>query len=160
MSTPHESKHFVVQCGKAMCDKGSKFPSFKVTSHQKHYWNNKEGQPDYLAVTEDDLTFDPTAMPFGSCSAKNGNPCAFAPSGKWTKTYEKVKVMGKKCVTEISELMCSTGGKITVMKHGQKGQMGKNNVKNSEPKTVQHANPLVDSEEFKARFDENQVDVY
>ena len=25
---------------------------------------------------------------------KNGNPCAFAPSGKWTKTYDKVKVMG------------------------------------------------------------------
>ncbi|MFC4414427.1 hypothetical protein [Kaistella carnis] len=34
---------------------GFKFPKFKVTSHQKHYWNNAEGQADYLAVTEDDL---------------------------------------------------------------------------------------------------------
>lgn len=160
MSTPHESKHLVVQCGKAMCDKGSKFPVFKVTSHQKHFWNDKEGQTDYLAVTEDDVMFNPPATPFGNCSVKNGNPCAFAASGKWTKTYEKVKVMGKKCVTEISELMCSTGGKITVMDHGQKAQMGKSNVKSAEPKTVQHANPLVDSEEFKEKFDENQIDVY
>ncbi|MET3047491.1 PAAR-like protein, partial [Flavobacterium covae] len=40
-------------------------------------------------------------------------------AGKWSKTYDKVKILDKKCVTEISELKCSTGGKITILKHGQ-----------------------------------------
>ena len=91
-SSEHDNKHFVIQKGKAMY-KGTKFPNFNVTSHQKHYWNDEEGQADYLAVTEDDVMFNPPAVPFGNCSVKNGNPCAFAPSGKWTKTYDKVKVM-------------------------------------------------------------------
>lgn len=160
MSTSHENRHFVVQCGKAVCDKGSKLPNFKVTSHEKHYWNNKEGQSDYLAVTEDDITFNPPAMPFGSCSAKNGNPCAFAAAGKWTKTYEKVKVMEKKCITEISELLCTTGGKITILNHGQKAQMGKSSVKNADPKTVRHANPLVDFEEFRDEIVGNESEAW
>ena len=144
----HDGKYFVVQKGMACCDKGAKFPNFKVTSHQKHYWNDEKGEADYLAVTEDDLTFNPTAMPFGTCSVKNGNPCAYAPAGKWTKTYEKVKVMGKSAVTEISELMCATGGKITVMKHGQQSEAGKSNVNNANPQEQQAYNPIVDFEEF------------
>ena len=118
-SSPHDGKYFVIPKGMAMCDKGSKFPNFKVTSHTKHYWNDEEGSADHLALTEDDLQFNPPATPFGTCAVKNGNPCAYAPAGKWTKTYDKVKVMGKSCVTELSELMCATGGKITIMKHGQ-----------------------------------------
>ncbi|ANO47356.1 hypothetical protein Pf1_01901 [Flavobacterium columnare] len=46
-------------------------------------------------------------------------------AGKWSKTYDKVKILDKKCVTEISELMCSTGGKITILKHGQQSQSSK-----------------------------------
>ena len=79
---------------KAVCDKGTSFPNFKVTSHQKHYWNDADGKEDYLAVTEDDVQFNPVAVPFGNCSVKNGQPCSFAPVGKWEKPYNKVKVMG------------------------------------------------------------------
>lgn len=53
-TSPHDGKYFVIQKGKAQCNQGNQFPQFKVTSHQKHYWNNKDGQADYLAVTEDD----------------------------------------------------------------------------------------------------------
>jgi len=148
-SSEHDGKYFVVQKGLACCDKGSKFPQFKVTSHQKHYWNDENGESDYLAVTEDDVMFNPAATPFGSCSVKNGNPCAFLPSGKWTKTYDKVKVMGKCCVTELSELLCATGGKITVLKHGQESELGKSNVNNADPKEQHVYNPVVDFEEFK-----------
>ena len=147
-SSEHDGKYFVVQKGMAKCDKGAKFPNFKVTSHQKHYWNDEKDEADYLAVTEDDLTFNPAVMPFGTCSVKNGNPCAYAPSGKWTKTYDKVKVMGKSAVTEISELMCATGGKITIMKHGQQSEAGKSNVNNANPQEQQAYNPIVDFEEF------------
>lgn len=148
-SSEHDGKYFVIPRGKAICDKGTQFPGFKVTSHQKHYWNDENGEPDYLAVTEDDVMFNPAATPFGNCSVKNGNPCAFAPSGKWTKTYDKVKIMDKCCVTELSELMCSTGGKITVLKHGQQSELGKSNVNNADPKEQHVYNPVVDFEEFK-----------
>lgn len=154
-SNEHDGKYFVIQKGKACCDKGAKFPQFKVTSHQKHYWNDEKGEADYLAVTEDDLTFNPAAMPFGTCSIKNGNPCAFAPSGKWTKTYEKVKVMGKSCVTEISELICATGGKITVLKHGQQSEAGKSNVNNANAQEQSVYNPVVDFEEFKEEINQS-----
>ncbi|MDR2206476.1 MAG: DUF4280 domain-containing protein [Flavobacteriaceae bacterium] len=148
MSNAHDGKHFVIQKGKALCDKGSKFPNFKVTSHEKHYWNDADGQPDYLAVTEDDLQFNPVSAPFGNCSAKNGQACTFAAAGKWTKTYDKVKVMGKSCLTEISELMCATGGKITVMEHGQKPELAKQNFKNADAQIHNQINPLVDLDEF------------
>jgi len=60
-SGEHDGKYFVVQKGTCQCNQGFKFPKFKVASHQKHYWNDAEGQADYLAVTEDDLTLDPPA---------------------------------------------------------------------------------------------------
>lgn len=159
-SSEHDGKYFVIPKGKAMCDKGSTFPNFKVTSHQKHYWNDAEGQADYLAVTEDDLTFNPPAAPFGSCSVKNGNPCTFAPAGKWQKPYEKVKVMGKSCLTEASELMCTIGGKITVMKHGQQSEAGKSNVANGDAKEQHVYNPLVDYEEFQEEINGNEGEVW
>jgi hypothetical protein len=138
----------VVQKRIACCDKGAKFPNFKVTSHQKHYWNDEKGEADYLAVTEDDLTFNPPAMPFGTCSIKNVNPCTYSPAGKWTKTYDKVKIMGKSAVTELSELMCTVGGKITVMKHGQQSEAWKSNVQKADPREQHVYNPIMDFEEF------------
>ena len=159
-SSEHDGKYFVIPKGKAMCDKETQFPGFKVTSHQKNYWNDENGEPDYLAVTEDDVMFNPPSVPFGSCSVKNGNPCAFAPSGKWTKTYDKVKVMGKCCVTELSELMCSTGGKITVLKHGQESELGKSNVNNADSKEQHVYNPIVDFEEFKEEINDNNEDAW
>ena len=155
-SSEHDGKYFVIQKGMCQCNQGFKFPKFKVTSHQKHYSNDKEGNADYLAVTEDDLTLDPSAMPFGNCKLKPTSggylPCAYAPAGKWTKTYEKVKVMGKSCVTEISELMCATGGKITILKHGQQSEAGKSNVMNANSQEQHTYNPLVNFDEFRAEI--------
>lgn len=148
-SHEQDGKYFVIQKGLACCDKGAKFPQFKVTSQKKHFWNNEKDEADYLAVTEDDLTFNPTAMPFGTCSIKNGNSCTYSPSGKWTKTYDKIRIMNKKPITELSELLCAVGGKITVMKHGQQIEAGKNNVSKADTREQQTYNPLMDFEEFK-----------
>lgn len=60
--------------------------------------------------------------------------------------------MGHSCITEISELMCAIGGKITVMKHGQQSELGKSNVKNADAREQQVYNPVVDFEEFKQEF--------
>ena len=153
MASPHDGKHFVVQKGTCQCNQGFQFPAFKVTSHQKHYWNDADGQADFLAVTEDDLMLDPPAMPFGTCKLKPTSggylPCTYAPAGKWQKTYDQVKVMGKSCVTEISELQCAVGGKITILKHGQQSEAGKQNVANASTEEQQIYNPLVDFEEFR-----------
>jgi len=148
MSKEHENKHFVVQKGKAICDKGTQFPNFKVTSHQKHYWNDKKDSADYLAVTEDDVKFNPPAVPFGNCTLKNNQPCSFTAAGKWNKIYDKVKVLDKGCLTEISELQCVVGGKIKVMEHGQQAELNKQNFKNGNTIIHNQINPLVDLDEF------------
>lgn len=148
MSSQHENKYFVIQKGKAMCNKGTQMPHFKVDSHKKHYWNDSEGQDDFLAVTEEDVLFFPMAMPFGNCALKNGQPCSFGALGKWTKVYDKVKIMGKSCLTECSELKCVVGGKITVLDHGQRAELCKRNFQNANPTMHNQINPLVDLEEF------------
>ena len=149
-----------------MCkfDQGFKFPKFKVTSHKKLYGNDAEGKADYLAVTEDDLTLDPPAMPFGQCKLKPSSegylPCSYAPVGKWQKPYDKVKVMGHSCLTEVSELMCAVGGKITIMKHGQQSEAGKSSVKKADSKEQQIYNPVVDYEEFQEEVNEDYSEDY
>lgn len=62
--------------------------------------------------------------------------------------------MDKSCVTEISELMCSTGGKITILKHGQQSELGKTSVNNADSKEQQVYNPVVDFEEFKENLED------
>lgn len=151
-SSSHDGKHFVVQKGKVQCNQGNQFPQFKVTSHEKHYWNDSDRKSDYLAVTEDDLQLMPPGPSFGQCKLKPSSggylPCAFIPAGKWQKTYENVKVMGKSCVTEISELMCCTGGKITIQDHGQTAELTLQNIRNADPKEQQMINPLLNYKEF------------
>lgn len=163
-SSPHDGKFFIIQKGTVQCNQGFKFPKFKVTSQQKHYWNNKEGEADYLAVTEDDVQLDPPAQPFGQCKLKPTAggylPCAYAPAGKWQKPYEKVKILGKSCLTEISELMCSTGGKITILKHGQQSEASKSQVNSADAKEQQVYNPVVNFEKFQAETDEQEAEAW
>jgi len=163
-ASSQDGKHFVVQKGKSQCDQGDQFPEHKVTAHQQHYWNDSAGSADYLAVTEDDLQFNPAGPSFGKCKLKPTSsgylPCSYAPAGKWQKTYEKVKVMGKRVVIETSELQCTVGGKITIKDHGQRGEMSKQNVKNADSKTVHHINPLVKMDDFKETVEESEIDAY
>lgn len=163
-SSEHDGKYFVIQKGMCQCNQGFKFPKFKVTSHQKHYWNDNDGNSDYLAVTEDDTQLDPLAQPFGQCRLKPSSggylPCTYTPLGKWTKTYEKVKVIGKSCVTEISELMCTTGGKITVFKHGQQSEAGKSQVKEVDVWEQRVYSPIVNFEKFQEEMNEHNGEVW
>lgn len=153
----HKGKFFVIQKGTCQCNQGFKFPNFKVTSHQKHYWNSHKSDNDFLAVTEDDLEFNPKVEPFGKCKLKPSSggylPCAFAPAGKWLKTYDKVKVMEKSCLTEISELMCVTGGKITILKHGQQAELGKRNIGKANTQEQQILNPIIDFDQYREEIE-------
>ena len=51
--------------------------------------------------------------------------------------------------------MCSTGGKINILKHGQTASMNKQSVKNADPKEQQNINPLFNYEEFQEEEDED-----
>lgn len=90
----HKGKHFVIQKGTCQCNQGFKLSNFKVTSHQKHYWNSPNADANYLAVTEDDVQLSSPNQPFGQCKLRPTSggylPCIYAPVGKWQKTYEKV----------------------------------------------------------------------
>lgn len=155
-ATEHDGKLFVAQKGKAICDKGTMFPQFKVTSHKKHYINDKNGTADYLAVTENDLQFNPSSVPFGTCSIKNGQPCSYAPTGKWKKFYTDVKILDNALLTEISELQCSVGGKIKILDHGQRAELSKQNFKNADPKVHHYINPFLNLEKFTEKLDGDQ----
>ena len=65
--------------------------------------------------------------------------------------------MGKSCLTEISELMCATGGKITVMNHGQQSELTKTNVRNADSRLMNMINPLVDFEKFKSDIEKQDL---
>lgn len=147
-ASEHDGKLFVIQKGKAICDKGAKFPQFKVTSHKKHYINDDGSSDDYLAVTQNDVQFNPPAVPFGNCSLQNGQSCTFSPAGKWQKFYQNVKIMNNDLITEISELQCTIGGKIKVMDHGQREELTKQNFKNADRNFHSYINPLVDLRSF------------
>ncbi|TGN22999.1 PAAR-like protein, partial [Empedobacter tilapiae] len=81
-------------------------------------------------------------------------------AGKWQKACDKIKVMDKSCLTEISELMCATGGKITILKHGQQSEIGKKNVENASSFEQQIYNPVIDFDEFKDQIVQQNVDYY
>ena len=68
--------------------------------------------------------------------------------------------MGHSCLTEISELMCAVGGKITIMKHGQQSEAGKSSVKKADSKEQQIYNPVVDYEEFQEEVNEDYSEDY
>ena len=114
----HDKKYFVVHGAQCSCDQSEvpkKLAKLQVTTHSKVVFNDEDGK---YAATEEDKTFDPVASTFGNCKLKPSGssylPCVIAPAPKWDKPYDKTKILGKKVLTEISELKCLTGGKIAI----------------------------------------------
>ena len=144
----HDDKYYVVNGAKCICNKAenpNQQATLQVTSHKTIVFNE---QSDKYVATEDDKTFIPAVMTFGKCTLKpssSGNlPCSpqFAP--KWSKTYEGTKVLGKNTLTEISELQCMIGGKITIAKHGQTDSVLLQHSENTTPLEVSAVNPAIE----------------
>ncbi|GAA4166625.1 hypothetical protein GCM10022217_40710 [Chryseobacterium ginsenosidimutans] len=153
--TEHEDKFFVVDGAKCLCDKGLNPATLKVTSHSKTIFNSRNNDEKHTATLED-VQFKEGNSCFGSCKVKNNNPCAFVPVGKWKKPYEKLKIMDKEAIIEISYLMCSVGGKITIQHHGQSVKMGSNNIQKADAELLNQVLPGLDFEEFQSEYDENR----
>ena len=144
----HYGKYFVVHNAKCACNKAenpSQTADLQVTTHNVIVLNDNQTK---LAATEEDTTFNPPAATFGKCTLKpssSGNlPCALAAAPKWSKTYESTKILGKNTLTEISELQCMVGGKISIVKHGQTDAVINAHADNTNPLELSAVNPAVD----------------
>ena len=143
----HDKKYFVVHGAQCSCDQSEvpkKLAKLQVTTHAKVVFNDEDGK---YAATEEDKTFDPMASTFGNCKLKPSGssylPCVIAPAPKWDKPYDKTKILGKKVLTEISELKCLTGGKIAVEKHGQTDAVLTQHAENTNALELAMANPAL-----------------
>ncbi|MGK6342035.1 PAAR-like protein [Chryseobacterium sp. DT-3] len=152
----HDGKYFVVHNAKCVCDKAEnpkQTADLQVTTHSIIVLNDEQGK---LAATEADTTFNPTPATFGKCKLKPSSggylPCALAPAPKWSKTYESTQVMGKNTLTEISELQCTVGGKITVFKHGQTDSVSNAHADNTNPVELAMVNPAIDQPKKKEDY--------
>ncbi|MBV8326120.1 PAAR-like protein [Chryseobacterium sp.] len=152
----HDGKYFVVHGAKCVCDKAEnpkQTADLQVTTHSIIVLNDAHGK---LAATEEDKTFIPAAATFGKCTLKpssGGNlPCALAPAPKWNKTYDSTQVMGKNTLTEISELPCMVGGKITIFKHGQTDSVSTAHADNTNPAELGMVNPALDQPKKKEDY--------
>lgn len=153
--TEQDDKFYVVDGAKCVCDKGTIPAVLKVTSQSRTIFNSRKNNEKYVATLED-KDFREGSSCFGSCKIKNNNPCAFVPAGNWKKPYEKLKIMDKAALTEISYLMCSVGGKITVHHHGQSIKMGINNVQKADAELINQVVPGINFEDFQGEYDDNQ----
>ncbi len=113
------SKIYVIDGALLECNQGFKPAKLLVTQNQKVKIQGK------FKATDVDNQVPET---FGQCKLKPTSggylPCIPALQ-KWTKTTKKGTLGGsKKFLYDCSETMCATGGKITVLKHGQVNTMG------------------------------------
>ena len=158
-SSPQTGKLFIVQKGQAQCNQGNMNPKFVVKSHKRLFLNKSQMTPESLIVLDSDTTFMPPGPSFGQCKLKPSSggylPCSCAPVGKWQKAYEDTTVDGQKAITEMSELMCAIGGKITVFKHGQVSEMSQQNVDNANAQAMNRYNPVVDFDAYKSDLNDD-----
>lgn len=152
----HDGKYFVVKNAKCVCDKAEnpkQTADLQVTTHKIIVLNDNS---DKLAATEEDNTFMPPVATFGKCTLKPsaaGNlPCALAAAPKWSKTYDSTQVMGKNTLTEISELQCMVGGKITIDKHGQTDSVSNAHADNTNPLELAAVNPAIEQPKKKEEY--------
>lgn len=152
----HDGKYFVVHNAKCVCNKAEnpkQTADLQVTTHKIIVLNDDQSK---LAATEADKSFIPPVATFGKCTLKPTAggylPCALAPADKWSKTYESTQVMGKNTLTEISELQCTVGGKITIDKHGQTDSVSNAHADNTNPLELSMVNPAIEQPKKKEEY--------
>jgi hypothetical protein len=151
-------KHIVVQGATVKCKFSvePKLDKLKVKTQSKHYANDKDASKKLIA-TDKEIGQTLEKNTFGKCKMQpNGSgdylPCQ-AVITKWSGFYDKVTLSNKgKILLESSKATCPIGGPdcITVDKHGQKAEPGKQNAKKTKPQVSNQINPLVNKAKFQA----------
>ncbi len=158
-------KHVLVQGATVKCKFSvePKLDKLKVKTHSKHYANDKDAEKKLIA-TDKEIGQTLEKNTFGKCKMQpNGSgdylPCQ-ATITKWSGFYDKVTLSNKgKILLESSKATCPVGGPdcITVDKHGQKAEPGKQNAKEAKSQVNNQINPLVDMAVFQADLDDDDV---
>ncbi len=155
-------KYLVCQGATCKCNFGTTPDKLKVLTQNRHYINDKDGK-EKLTATHKDIgkTFEKNT--FGSCSKMNNNPCQ-AVVTEWNGYYEKITLEDNdgKALLEDSKATCPIGSKdcINIIKHGQTVEIGKQNLKNTNPTKIHIFNPLMDVEEIIEELEEQELDAY
>jgi hypothetical protein len=151
-------KHIVVQGATVKCQFSvePKLDKLMVKTHTKHYANDKDASKKLIATSKEiGQTLEKNT--FGKCKKQpNGNgdylPCQVVIT-EWDPVYKKITLSNKgNVLTESSKATCPMGcpGCITIDKHGQKAEPGKQNAKKAKPQVNNQLNPLVNTAKFQA----------
>lgn len=148
-------KHVVVNGATCKC-KFSVDPQtdiLQVKSQSKHFANNKEADKKLVATTKE-LGQTMQKNTFGQCKKQpTGNsylPCKTVVT-KWSGFYEKVTLSNQgKILVENSKATCPIGGSdcIEITKHGQKAEVGKQQMQKADQDVVKQINPLLNLDEL------------
>jgi hypothetical protein len=148
-------KHVVVHGATCKC-KFSVDPQtdiLLVKSQSKHFANDKGADKKLIASTKE-LGQTLQKNTFGNCKLQpTGNsfkPCQ-AVITKWSKFYEKVTLSNQgKILVEDSKATCPIGGPdcIEITKHGQKAEVGKQQMRKADSDILKQINPFLNSEDL------------
>ncbi|SDQ16945.1 protein of unknown function [Chryseobacterium soldanellicola] len=155
-------KYLVCQGATCSCQFGTVPDQLKVKTQRKRYINDKDGSYKLTATHKDiGKTFQNNT--FGNCSKMNNNPCQVTVT-EWSGYYEKIILEdnGGKVLLEDSKATCPMGSKdcITIIKHGQTIELGKQNLKNVSSLKIHLMSPLMNVDEVLDDLEEKDIDAY
>jgi hypothetical protein len=110
---------YVTKGAMMKCTMGAAPSQLQVTSN-----NLLSVQGNMVATTSDKMPMV-NIMPFGACSAKNGNPCVPSPM-IWSGFLTSVQIPGGNPLLKTSTIMCAAGGGCISFQNS--GQMKPNKV--------------------------------
>jgi hypothetical protein len=145
-------KHIVVQGAICKCEFGNAPDKIKVLSHKKEYANDKEGSKKLIVTTKEigAATFEKNT--FGSCIKMGSPPPPCKPNvTEWKEFYKDVTLSNKgNIILENSKAVCAIAGTpcISIIKHGQVTEPGKQNFKNANKEVHRQLNPLINVEDM------------
>lgn len=145
-------KHIVVQGAVCRCQFGSAPDKLKVLSHEKEYANDKDGSQKLIVTTKEIGTATFEKNTFGSCTKKGNPPPPCTPNiTEWKGFYKDVVLNNNgQIIVETSKAVCAIAGSpcISIVKHGQITEPGKQNFKNANKEVHSQVNPLVNMDEM------------
>ncbi len=150
------SEKYVVVHGATCKCKFSEKPQtdiLQVKSQKKHFANDKGADKKLIASTKE-IGQTLQKNTFGNCKLQptgNSYKLCQAVIIKWSNFYEKITLSNQgKILVENSKATCPIGGSdcIEITKHGQKAEVGKQQIKNADRDVLKQINALLNPDEL------------
>jgi hypothetical protein len=148
-------KHVVVHGATCKC-KFSEKPEtdiLLVKSQKKHFANDKDADKKLIA-TDKEIGQTLQKNTFGNCklqpTGSSYKPCQVEIT-QWSNFYEKITLSNQgKILVEDSKATCPIGGPdcIEITKHGQKDEVGEQQMQKADRDVLKQINPLLNPEDL------------